>query len=71
MLVIGRRAHGEQRRRPIPVMGETFYKGEWMEAGDDPELSPTVFLIPLRHRRFASLRRIGRRALGEPVHHAR
>jgi hypothetical protein len=26
-------------------MGETFYKGEWMEAGDDPELSPTVFLI--------------------------
>ena len=45
MLVIGRRTHGEQRRRPIPVMGETFFKGEWMEAGDDPVLSPTVFLI--------------------------
>lgn len=45
MVVIGRRARGEQRRRPILVMGETFFKGEWMEAGDDPELSPTVFLV--------------------------
>lgn len=44
MIAVGTRALAQQRRRPIPVMDSTFYKGEWMEAGEDPRLSPTVFL---------------------------
>jgi hypothetical protein len=28
----------------IPVGDTTFFKGEWMETGEDPHLSPTVFL---------------------------
>jgi hypothetical protein len=45
MIVVGTRANGERRRRPIPVMHDTFYKSEWMECGDDPQLSPTAFLV--------------------------
>lgn len=45
MIVIGTREHGSRRRRPVPVMKDTFHKSEWMEAGDDPVLSPTVFLV--------------------------
>lgn len=45
MMVIGRRVKGEARRRPAPAMGVVFHKGEWMESGDDPMLSPTVALI--------------------------
>lgn len=44
MILTGTRAHSLTRRRPISVMGSTFYKGEWMESGDDPRLSPTAFL---------------------------
>jgi hypothetical protein len=44
MIVIGTQAHAQQRRRPIQVLDSTFYKGEWMETGEDPRLSPTVFL---------------------------
>lgn len=45
MIVIGTRAHGQQRRRPIPVLDYTFHKSEWLESGDDPVLSPTSFLV--------------------------
>lgn len=45
MIVTGTRAHGVTKRRPIDVMGATFYKSEWMECGADPALSPTVFLV--------------------------
>jgi hypothetical protein len=45
MIVIGTRVNGELRRRPVPVAADTFYKSEWMESGDDPKLSPTVFLV--------------------------
>ena len=45
MIVTGTRAHGLSKRRPIDVMGATFYKSEWMECGADPALSPTVFLV--------------------------
>lgn len=45
MIVIGTRAHGQQRRRPIAVMDDTFHKSEWLESGDDPVLSPTSFLV--------------------------
>jgi hypothetical protein len=45
MIVIGTRMNGERRRRPVPVAADTFQKSEWMESGDDPQLSPTVFLV--------------------------
>jgi hypothetical protein len=45
MVLIGTRTHGERRRRAIAVGDETFHKAEWMESGDDPGLSPTVFLV--------------------------
>ena len=44
MIAIGTQERALQRRRPIQVADSTFYKGEWMETGEDPRLSPTVFL---------------------------
>lgn len=44
MLQFGTRAHGESRRRQITALGLQAYKGEWMESGEDPLLSPTIFL---------------------------
>lgn len=44
MIVTGTRSHSQERRRPIAVAESTFFKGEWMESGQDPVLSPTVFL---------------------------
>jgi hypothetical protein len=44
MISIGTRARSQERRRLIQVADSTFHKGEWMEAGEDPRLSPTVFL---------------------------
>ncbi len=44
MISFGTRERFEQRRRPIAVGDGTFHKGEWMECGEDPGLSPTVFL---------------------------
>jgi hypothetical protein len=44
MIAIGTQARAQQRRRVIPVGETTFFKGEWMETGEDPRLSPTVFL---------------------------
>ena len=45
MIAIGTRAHGETRRRPIPVLNDTFFKAEWLETPDNPTLSPTAFLV--------------------------
>ncbi len=44
MIAIGTQERANRRRRPLNVEGSTFYKGEWMESGEDPRLSPTVFL---------------------------
>ena len=44
MIALGRKALADVRRRPVPVVNDTFHKGEWMETGTDPHLSPTVFL---------------------------
>ena len=44
MIATGTQSHAQARRRPIPVGESVFYKGEWMESGEDPWLSPTVFL---------------------------
>ena len=45
MITFGTRAGGTARRRAAPAMGVVFHKGEWMDSGDDPTLSPTVALI--------------------------
>lgn len=45
MIVFGTAAHGAGRRRQLPAMGIHVHKGEWMESGDDPRLSPTISLI--------------------------
>jgi hypothetical protein len=44
MITLGTETHAHARRRAIPVGESVFYKGEWMESGEDPGLSPTVFL---------------------------
>lgn len=44
MISFGTRALGEKRRRPLDLMNDVFYKGEWMETDTDPLFSPTVFL---------------------------
>jgi hypothetical protein len=84
MIAIGRRAIGEQRRRPLESPEGTYYKAEWMESGDDPAMSPTIFLIeqPPHATLFAHFHRqnqfqlfvdgsgkIGPRALGPVVVH--
>ncbi|QYY33539.1 hypothetical protein K2O51_31385 (plasmid) [Cupriavidus pinatubonensis] len=50
MIVYGTRARAEATRREVPLCFEDghaciFHKSEWMEAGRDPQLSPTVFLV--------------------------
>ena len=45
MISLGSHAHGQRKRRGIPILGQTFFKAEWMESGEDPVLSPTVSLI--------------------------
>lgn len=46
MIATGTRAHGEMRRRFLQLPnGFCYHKGEWMETGEDPLLSPTMFLI--------------------------
>lgn len=44
MIAFGRKSLAEVRRRAVPVVNDTFHKGEWMEMGTDLFLSPTVFL---------------------------
>lgn len=46
MIAFGTRDHASSRRRPVSSPdGVVYMKSEWMESGDDPVLSPTVFLI--------------------------
>jgi hypothetical protein len=45
MICFGTRANGSARRRAAPALGVVFQKGEWMDSGEDPGLSPTVALI--------------------------
>ena len=45
MITFGTLDSGTARRRAAPAMGVVFHKGEWMDSGDDPTLSPTVALI--------------------------
>jgi hypothetical protein len=44
MISFGTRSRSESRRRPLNLMDRVFYKGEWMENGEDSLYSPTVFL---------------------------
>jgi hypothetical protein len=45
MIVVGSAALAKQRRRVVKVKEDVFYKSEWLEAGEDPDLSPTMFLV--------------------------
>lgn len=45
MITFGTQAQAGAKRRALVTMGVTFHKAEWMESGQDPVLSPTVFLI--------------------------
>jgi hypothetical protein len=44
MIALGRKSLADARRRPVQVIEDTFYKSEWMESGESPVLSPTVYL---------------------------
>ena len=44
MISFGSRSRSELRRRPLNLMDGVFFKGEWMENGEDSLYSPTVFL---------------------------
>ena len=44
MITFGTRSRSELRRRPLNLLDRVFYKGEWMESGEDSLHSPTVFL---------------------------
>lgn len=46
MIIHGTRAHGMARRRHLQLPdGFSYHKGEWLETDQDPDLSPTAFLI--------------------------
>jgi hypothetical protein len=46
MILTSSAALGQQRRRHLRLPdGFEYYKSEWMECGQDPVLSPTVFLV--------------------------
>ena len=45
MICLGTKVQGQLRRRAIQILGQTYFKGEWMESGEDRQLSPTVSLI--------------------------
>lgn len=46
MIATGTRAHWQKKRRAYEDYNG-LYKGEWMETGDDPQLSPTVFMVEM------------------------
>lgn len=46
MIAIGTRAYWQTKRRAYEDY-KGLYKGEWMETGDDPSLSPTVFMVEM------------------------
>jgi len=46
MIVVGSQEHALTRRRHLRLAdGFEYFKGEWLEAGQDPQLSPTMFLV--------------------------
>ena len=45
MIVHGSASNAQQRRRQIEVGSDLYYKSEWLESGQDPLLSPTIFLV--------------------------
>lgn len=46
MIITASAAHGRERRRHLRLPdGFEYHKSEWMECGQDPVLSPTVFLV--------------------------
>ena len=46
MIVTGSAEQGQSRRRKLRLEdGFEYFKGEWLESGHDPHLSPTMFLI--------------------------
>lgn len=46
MILVSSSARGQQRRRHLRLPdGFEYHKSEWMECGQDPVLSPTVFLV--------------------------
>ncbi len=46
MIILGTRDHGMARRRQLRLPdGFSYHKAEWLETDQDPELSPTAFLI--------------------------
>ena len=46
MILTASAAHGQERRRHLRLPdGFEYHKSEWMECGQDPVLSPTVFLV--------------------------
>lgn len=45
MIRLGFASLAQERRRVRHINGRDFHKSEWMESGEDPVLSPTVFLV--------------------------
>ena len=38
-------SHSPSAPKAVVVEGDTYLKSDWMDSGDAPELSPTVFLV--------------------------
>ena len=47
MIRFGTHELWQHTRRELMAPTGAFHKGEWMDSGDDPELSPAVFLIEM------------------------
>lgn len=46
MIAYGKRALGEKSRRALALGAQApYYKSEWMSCGQDPWLSPTIFMV--------------------------
>ncbi|NYT61491.1 hypothetical protein H0A66_04045 [Alcaligenaceae bacterium] len=46
MVITGSAQHGQSTRRKLKLDdGFEYFKSEWLESGQDPRLSPTMFLI--------------------------
>jgi hypothetical protein len=45
VIAIGRRFRANETHRSVRSGEDVFYKAEWMETGEDPILSPTVFMV--------------------------
>lgn len=45
MIAAGRKSVAESSRRSFAVGDDTYHKAEWMMSGEDPALSPTIFMI--------------------------